>query len=1413
MSSPDLPSAGERLEEAIREKESGGPKSLLNIFDSDTIESGINLGLTNQVRWWLNGEIHSPYDDPNFHLNSGIISEFAKDIDPHYVPSILDARSDHHLKMLKSRAMEATKSAQVLADARWGGSIAGVGAQVLDPINVAAMAVGGLAGTAAGVADGVQLARAARILRMAKYGMIEQGATSAGVEAIRLGVDPLADKGMSVANIASDMLVGGVGSGLSDQARIVRAIAGGNAATIPQAAYLAIDEDAQTEEASSIFLWSMLVGGGFSAIAPRSPLDNRLIEAASEFDMKINGKYAITMDIPMSKRGKSMMSQYMPDQAIERANETVAKIAGLEGPPRHVAVSEVAAAGSPAPRSAATRDMTLNEFREAFARGEITLGKETRTESTSVTGKKSLTIESESIGPSTAYDRLKASGELPQVPVSVRSAATGVPAAGREKLPTKWYRGVREGQDTTDGTFYSASRDSADAFGKVGKAERITPKNPLIYDSKQDAADALGLGVDDVMGVSPSRHAEIDRAIAADARAKGHDAVVYHNGSFDAPEMHVLPSPAATGGVKQGIHDPQIYYVKSDPFTKTEIGATNKPAAAAQQPKPVNLEYEVFPLVNIHDGTTRFVGMVKGVPTLQYDMGNLVGQSSISEFRALQNILGGPPVSRLDAKTGDPTVAPFTLLEGVNARVGNVYHKTYMTAISGAYKDWIAENTKQGMRNIPARLWGEYSRGKFGQQVFDAMETLTDGGTVSSPAIMKAATETSKMFADNWAFMHYHGVDGVNDPTMPNQWYVPHRARRHALDNLVAKHIGNLGELYDAIGTQVIRPRLKARGQQTAQDLDKLARVFAKAWVDRGGSTGENSFIHGMSPSQADELINDLSITDAGEQALVRSYVKAEGGTPTYLHNRIDFNAHQTFQTSQGSFKMGDMLERNVFSLGYSYTRRTVGQAAVSAAQPVFQKMYGTTKPITSLGDFLSTVEGIASSRKLHDAEQANIKRLETMYRAVSGLPLWTPDSKFKDGAAGIVRSALNMNYFARMSGVRATLNPIQDWATAASGPDGSMGAAKRFFPDVFHIIGEMRKGTRPGPGLTRTATEMGLGIDRNHDLVALRNLEDSYFPKIQRAEDVSGALARSVSKYVGVDAGQRFSELSTWNREAQAFYDSAKAGRPLGPERARQDGLSPTQARVMQEQIAKHAVIIGGELMDENFGKWTVPEAAVLYRLMLARRVRRALNMGDQALQSRWMVSPWGRMAMQFQRYPVMAHTNQIAASIDRGTAYSLHKVISGGAVAAVNYAVGVYLDSIGRPDAQEYRDRMLSDEMIWKAAFARQTMSGLTPRVVDTAFALADERPPFAPQRISGVSSDNGVMSMWTQNPTIDWMASALGAASSLRAPFDEDYDFSQRNGEAIRKAMWVPQAYGISNGFRHLYKNAPKRSKRDQ
>lgn len=2039
------PDAAAQQAEVARRAEQSGLSSVKNLFSAETIGSAYQLTPVAMAGWSATGFAYPP--DPSFRLSPEQISEFIDGIDPAYAPMVTQARSAEHMAFLKGQAQELSRKRQVLADAGWGGSIAAVGSQILEPVNLSAMVAGNYAAAAAPFVTGVQAARASRLSRAVQNGFVQAG-TSAAVEGVRNVVDPTAMPGASVANVLSDLAMGGAVGGLSDQARYVRALAGGAGAAAPQAAYIAVSDDVRTEEASSIMFWSLVMGGGFSAIAPATRLDNAIANAATEFDKKVDALTIHSMNLPLTRRGRAVLGQYAPDLATERANAQVAQMAGIEGPPRPVEVRSAAtevpttpgvkqpwemtaqeygahliqrdgidpkyvvsisengslvmlkgapkaetrsgARGSikdginnrgninaalldavnrntdhpltlpdgyvregdyyvyrgtdapPTPRSAAT-EVLVNRTRvegdiadafgkeattilpvvDAYAKGwarstgksvddyyaglrvqkggkpgegalmqdaeknapvwysklsevvdqkmggamdadqlkamlqnngvkpeelewsqignlkgkvtkqqvldhlaenavqvtETTLGGVDGLEINSIralygvdspqyrgaheaymAGKSNfsgtpkfssyvtpggsdyrellLTLPDRTVRPKPEYntnfdtfakgrgytdeqiekawrndsDPLYAewhSGRFPKqgqpnftsshfpdtpnpvahVRINTRTDADGKKVLFIEEIQSDWHQKGREkgygsgavyGPDiplraisrngggfwevTTTGdefitnvTKHDGGMDEASAIAEARRRLAAEPHRVRHPDAVPDApfkkswhelamkrmiryaaengydrvawttgamqAERYGLAkqvsaihvgkepsgkfwmaADDVDGrpsviskgdlseteladhvgkdlakraigdlsaskyhnsgfkyegvdlkiggegmkgfydkmlvtdtnklikrhgakvgevnvetapaefspdenvTMPPEHStvhgfDVTPSMKQDALGKGMPLFQDARGSFEVNAsgqrviraltdpnastlphevghdfLHNLPAmdpdlaeraakalgakshakigvehqekfargfeaylrggkapsaalkevfekfkqwltdiyqtikgsplegkmnkdlravfdemltrgdvdappkpPAATVAPAAPI-EPKVFYVPTDPYTKTQVGATNVGAAqaAATTPKPIDPKIDIYDFSNIHDGSTRFVGKVKGIPTIRFDQGALAGQSAISEYRALNNLFSTDPVSRMSSN-GTETVAPFSLMESNVAHVRNVFDNEYMGKAKPTYEAWVKENAKTGIGNMGARIWGDANSDAFARAVADAIDTLAAGGTVSSPALRQAAMDTESLMKGQWKLMHHWGVEGVDQPNAPIANYVPHRYKRPAIDDLISKHAGNRDELIQAIGQQVIRPNLKARGTQTAADLDALADVFARAIIDKGGMPGvEDSFIHGLSSSDADDLIDQLGFTnDPVAAAHIRTYVAPEGGKPSFLQQRIPLNPLQSFTTSQGTFRMKDVMERNIFTLAHSYVRRSTGQASLAAAEPVFQKMYGTTDRISSPRAFsaylqkkakeLQTTMGIAP-------EEANIARLEASYKAVAGLPMWTPGSRSADAWGSITRSVINMNFFRLMSNIRSAMNPMQDFAGAISGPDGTMGAAKRFFPDAFSIVTKMRTGQRPDAALIRTANEMGLGLHGNHFLSGIGDTEGYYHPILQQIENVTGTLARVGAHTSLQDVGQRFSERMTYNREAQSFLDLADT--VLDERRVLQDGMTPAQAKVVQEQIKQHAIVKDGVLMNENFKDWTNPRAAWMYRMMMRRRVMRSLNLGDKTQQPLTIAgiptsSPAGRMVSQFRRFPLMAQTNKIGAGLDRGSAFMAHSFISGGVSAMMAYSVGVYLDSIGRPDQQEYLDRMLSDEMIAKAAFGRNAMTALTPAAIDTLVAMTDNKPIFAPTRVTGLGQDNGALSLWTQNPTGDWFASALGSIAAFRAPIDSNYDFSQRNMRAIEGATWVPKAFGISNALRSMSSGLPERSKQDQ
>ena len=237
------------------------------------------------------------------------------------------------------------------------------------------------------------------------------------------------------------------------------------------------------------------------------------------------------------------------------------------------------------------------------------------------------------------------------------------------------------------------------------------------------------------------------------------------------------------------------------------------------------------------------------------------------------------------------------------------------------------------------------------------------------------------------------------------------------------------------------------------------------------------------------------------------------------------------------------------------------------------------------------------------------------------------------------------------------------------------------------------------------------------------------------------------------------------------------------------------------------------GVVIDPNEGAWGDAALATKFRNASNRFVRRATNQGDSTMMTRFFGSTVeGKMLLQFRTYAFRGMETQMMFNLQMGDAAGYISFLTGSASATMMYVAGVWVNSVGRPDAEEYRRRMLSETSIAKAAVGRAAWAGLLPMFTDAAIALGDGSPVFAPQRISGLGTDNGVKGLLLGNPTFDWIDNALGAFSTVRAPLDPDYDFSQRNAKTLQNALWIPNAANLRNFINSALNDLPERSENE-
>ena len=109
----------------------------------------------------------------------------------------------------------------------------------------------------------------------------------------------------------------------------------------------------------------------------------------------------------------------------------------------------------------------------------------------------------------------------------------------QKSLNQTWYHGTDQLNKGTGDTFYSVDKSVAGDYGKVSKITEL-PKNPLVVSGKEELAPIIGYKGDPMVEPKMPKGQSFDEMAKAYAQKQGYDSIIYKDGSFNAPELHVF---------------------------------------------------------------------------------------------------------------------------------------------------------------------------------------------------------------------------------------------------------------------------------------------------------------------------------------------------------------------------------------------------------------------------------------------------------------------------------------------------------------------------------------------------------------------------------------------------------------------------------------------------------------------------------------------------------------------------------------------------------------------------------------------------------------------------------------------------------------------------------------------------------
>ena len=1311
--------------------------------------------------------------DPEFRLTEEKLKPYTQGISQDLWRQYSDAHSDAHLEAIYARNVLEMDRRKRLSETGWAAAPAQVLAEVADPIN---LGLGALTGGTGEVAAGAT--RLARLAQLTKAGLYA-GVPFAAGKALQSTYDPNVTNTDIFAAGASGLGFG-LGSELTaTRGAITHGFASGFGAAIPGLGIDLSRSDRDSQDAWVGFTGAFLMGGIASGLSKFAR--DRVMPVMDE--QYKNARLADVADAALlTKAGREEFApQLKPNADIEKldahAEVLFAGLPKVPEPAPTITNPEVNA-------YSAQPKTTASEFTKADLSNRIlTLHQEANV---------SLNDHADIIGSMSKEDAIYQIGQ-DAYDRAILGEADATKIDPRSKEYAKAVEDAKDALRTSpdpQAQFLVALHDNLPA-GRVPKKEVHAPEDiptgsKFTINGERFRVEVSNDGTHRILtdgGKIPEIPLEVLSEIPIDKGTLKQGKLRVHPG--EDPTDHSIPRDANGDPVPLDILlEDAATQMKQDQF-----GAMGASSAAELKFRGNSIPGEGknagtdFEASFIDDSRPSMMKKVGPVST-RWGMNATLSNSESQLARRFSNIMA------------------FDNLPKANGR------------IYGAGDMWAESSAKSHQANLfreiesdygaYVKVGGEMKRAEYSEEIAKAVRRGIDGYT-GDAQIKVSAKRVQAAYSDLLAMLERHGVKGASDVNARENYFT-----RRWLPDRVGLAIEQHG------GKKVLQLLTEAIQARNEWATDKQAVEMAQAIIKNGGRPGKHNNPAGFLEGSLDEIAQDLAeahMDPAHAESIItmlRNKAKPEGdqGNPRNLKYRIDMDETHSIQTDKGPLSVEDLLDNNTHRVMRSYIRAAYGNAAGAEALRVLSP--DPKNPHTFEGIKARVREEAAAKNLDRVRIEGDILKMEAIWKNTLGLPvsddvansrLWKSVNILKSGLS----SSMLGNWYA---GLTNAAEPI----AALAHPD-TLGKLIPALPELWATA----KDGKPSSVTMRNFEFLtGRGLDQ------ITSAVDTYIPVHGEAIDIALARGQQFAQKARQISGKLsgFADSNDWGYRTLGFGIVQKwgdwgASGKLPPKTVMHEfGLSEGMTKLVLAQIKEHAESTKGpttgvQMWDLHPEKWTDIEAMSAFRgAVYAETTTRFLNPLPNQLH-RWMGTELGSIFAQFRTFNVASWDSKLLQSLHSKNLDHLRMFVTNAGLTSALYALKVYNDSLGRDDAQEYRDKMLDTSHIAKVAFSRSSYMSLLPTAIDATVTPIMGQPVFAFARGSGIQGGS-VMSV----PLADWFGSGTGAiGGAIRHVYDPDYSFSMQDLRNIRRSIpFIPQVEPLVKGIDLLGRAAglPEKSK---
>jgi len=784
---------------------------------------------------------------------------------------------------------------------------------------------------------------------------------------------------------------------------------------------------------------------------------------------------------------------------------------------------------------------------------------------------------------------------------------------------------------------------------------------------------------------------------------------------------------------------------------------------------------------------------------LRFDIIGRLKSSDHGPTRAFASKLAEDAVGNADRSI--PTeIGASEIASNLRARWETQFYRT----ADGAFDEWLSES------QLP---WtARYTqRDAFFRAVTEAVRT----GNATSPAVAKAAKTMREIYADVLSKAKEAGVFGFEN-VETNPRYITRLFSQENIRNLDAKY-----------GTAAIEQLLRGAVRSATDVDDELAGKIARGYWKKLRRLGAGLDVHvarSLSPDAQDvlrEVLEDSDLPDVDIDRIFAAITPSKEQQPTSRARRRtlldeDF-ALKIENPATGEIdtvRVSDLFENNAETIMSSYLSQLSGHVALAR------------KGIRSRREFTKYLEQLQADAIHKGVPQAvaedNAASLRKLYDAITGAPL---ESDPMSTYAQVGRLLRDTNFVRVMN--QTGLAQATELGNILS--HAGIREMLAHIPEFRKMLSRAKSGELADDELAdELELWIGLGTDRLRHPVRLQPQERGQAFDVPRLPD---GMNKALQKYdTALQYGKRVTadislmspivmaqQRLAMKSIAQKFVNLAHGERKWRKERLAQLGLSPQMTDRILEQIRKHtdtepsSFFAGRKVKRLNIEKWMADDAEAADAFVMAtyRLGRRIIQENDVGAMPLLVHSTLGKLLFEFRTFMLGAWTKQTLSNIHMRDMEAAQSFLFTSLLASTLYMVQASFNSLGRPDAQEYRDERLDPAEIAKASFQRAGWSSLMPATYDTVSTLTfADKPTFAYGRSTGLGSG-----LLQGNPTVDLLDNAgratKGVVSSL---LRDDYDYSQDDFRAATSLLWFKNAFGVTNAINLLSNNLPEDSRNE-